>query len=115
MKLEAYLGPNSPETLATGEVNSRIAPFANYGVVKFLRQGNQKVGSWVGAYTSYATAVAVVDRHTTVLHYAILCSLRPARSEVTQEVGPLNLESVQDLQDDEQWLASQNTKEEAQA
>lgn len=76
MKLEAYLGPDKPETLAVGEVEGgdAVTPLPRYGVVKQNRQ-TQEV-TWVGAYTYYGTAMSRLNTATTHLHFGILTLLR---------------------------------------
>jgi hypothetical protein len=75
-KMQAYLGPNKPETLAEGNgpANSR------YAVVRQDRTTGAV--SWVGSYIDYSSAIAALTRNTTHLHFGIQCSVRPAEANV---------------------------------
>lgn len=77
MKMEAYLGPNKTQTLATGEVTENLTEL-QYAVVKMTRDGDPNSGEWVGAYTHYGPAVSAVNQNTTHKHYGVLCRVRPA-------------------------------------
>lgn len=72
MKYEAYLGPNKPETLASGRGDKD----ATHAVVR-QDYGTGEV-RWVGAYKDETTAMYALQAATTHKGFGILCSVRPA-------------------------------------
>ncbi|ASZ74358.1 hypothetical protein SEA_KINGBOB_44 [Arthrobacter phage KingBob] len=70
VKMEAYLGPNRPETLASGmgEDGSPVA------VVRCWPESDRT--EWVGAYATTEDALGAVREATNDETYGVLCSTR---------------------------------------
>lgn len=85
MKIQAYLGPNSPETVAEAFIpDLGIRP--NYAVVVWSRDANPgDRGVIANVHSHYGPACLSVARQTTHKQYAVLCQVRnadlPARAE----------------------------------
>ncbi|QDH48949.1 hypothetical protein KDI96_gp44 [Arthrobacter phage Gisselle] len=70
VRMEAYLGPNRPETLASGDGPDGAA----VAVVKCWPESEH--AEWVGAYQSTEEALEAVREATNDETYGVICSTR---------------------------------------
>lgn len=80
MKMQAYLGPNKPETLAEGEGN----PDHPYAVVKDSAYDGLV---WMGTFPDEASATAAVDDAFSIASFGMLCLVRPASQQYSFHRG----------------------------
>ena len=78
MKMQAYLGPNKPETLAVGEGD----PSHEYAVI---RDSWQDGITWIGTYPDERSALGAVDAQTTHKGFGVLCLFRPVDTDDVAE------------------------------
>jgi hypothetical protein len=72
VKMQAYLGPNKPETLAVGNGN----PTHEFAVVR--QDYGTGATRWVGSYPDERTAMYALQAATTHKGFGILCKTREA-------------------------------------
>lgn len=71
MEMHAYLGPNLPETLASGEGD----PAHEFAVVKDDAVDGV---SWVGTFPDEASAIDAYKDQWSATSFGIVCQFRPA-------------------------------------